>query len=112
MTIPSLAAFHQLDHHLASEGFDFSGDTAADRTNAMTARDERDSALRAAALYGGSGSGGDSSEKPALEFDPKLRPHIKASVKVLQLWLNSPTSPARSSTRPRRSPPSSAWRPW
>ena len=32
---PSLAAFYQLDHHLVSEGFDLSGDTAANRINAM-----------------------------------------------------------------------------
>ena len=82
---PSLAAFIQLERHrhLASEGFDLSGGTAADRIGAMTARAERDDDLRAAAPYGGSGSGAGSSEKNALESDPKARLHIKASTKVL-----------------------------
>ena len=33
---------------------------------------------------------GGSSGKTALDNDPKPRLHIKASVKVLQVWLNSP----------------------
>ena len=33
---------------------------------------------------------GGSSGKTALDDDPKPRLHIKASVKVLQVWLNSP----------------------
>ena len=90
VTVPSLAAFHQLDHHLASEGFDLSGDTTAKRISAMTARDKRDDDLRAAAPYGGTGSSGKGSEKTALEPNPKPRVHIKASAKVLQLWLSSP----------------------
>ena len=86
----TLAAFHQLIQHLASEGVDLSGDTAADRINAINARDARDDDLRAAAPYGGSGSGGGSSEKTALKSDPKARLHAKASAKVLQVCLNSP----------------------
>ena len=87
---PLLAAFHQLNRHFASEGFDLSGDTATDRISAIGACGARDDDLRAAAPYGGSGSGGDSSEKAALESDPKARLRIKAPVKVLQVWLNSP----------------------
>ena len=59
--------------------------------HAIAARDARDDDLRAAAPYGGSGSGGGGgSGKTALESDPKARLHVKASVKVLQVWLNSP----------------------
>ena len=90
MPAPSLAVFHQLDRHLAAEGFDLSGDTAADRISAIDARDARDDDLCAAAPYGGSGSGSGSSGKTALESDPKARLRIKASAKVLQVWLNSP----------------------
>ena len=88
VSAPSLAAFHQLDRHLAAEGFDLSGGTAAERMDAIAARDARDVDLRAAAPYGGSGSGGGNA-KTALQADPKARLHVKASVKVLQLWLNS-----------------------
>ena len=56
----------------------------------MTARDNCDGDLRSAAPYGGSGGGGGSSGKIALESDPKVRLHIKASVKVLQVWLSGP----------------------
>ena len=51
--VPSLAAFHQLDRHVAAEGFDLSGPTAEARIGAMAARNERDDDLRAAAPYGG-----------------------------------------------------------
>ena len=88
LSAPSLAAFHQLDRHLAAEGFDLSGGTAAERMDAIAARDARDVDLRAAAPYGGSGSGGGNA-KTALQADPKARLHVKTSVKVLQLWLNS-----------------------
>ena len=88
LAAPSLAALHQLDRHLAAEGFDLSGGTAAERMDAIAARDARDVDLRAAAPYGGSGSGGGNA-KTALQADPKARLHVKASVKVLQLWLNS-----------------------
>ena len=90
VTVPSLAAFHQLDRHVAAEGFDLSGPTAEARIGAMAARDERDDDLRAAAPYGGTGSGGSGAGKTALEAEPKPRLHIKATVKVLQVWLNSP----------------------
>ena len=86
---PSLAAFHQLDRHVAAEGFDLSGPTAEARIGAMAARNERDDDLRAAAPYGGSGSAGSGAGKTALEAEPKPRLHIKATVKVLQVWLNS-----------------------
>ena len=85
---PSLAAFHQLDRHLAAEGFDLSGGTASERMDAIAARDARDGDLLAAAPYGGSGSGGGNA-KTALQPDPKARLHIKTSVKVLQQYLNS-----------------------
>ena len=88
LSAPSLAAFHQLDRHLAAEGFDLSGGTASERMDAIAARDARDDDLRAAAPYGGSGSGGGNA-KTALQADPKARLHVKTSVKVLQLWLNS-----------------------
>ena len=87
--VPSLAAFHQLDRHVAAEGFDLSGPTAEARIGAMAARNERDDDLRAAAPYGGTGSGGSRAGKTALEAEPKPRLHIKATVKVLQVWLNS-----------------------
>ena len=90
VTVPSLAALHQLDRHIAAEGFDLSGPTAEARIGAMAARDERDDDLRAAAPYGGTGSGGSGAGKTALEAEPKARLHIKATVKVLQVWLNSP----------------------
>ena len=51
------------------------GGTAADRIGAMTARAERDGDLRAAAPYGGSGSGAGSSSQ-------KKRLYIKTSAKV------------------------------
>ena len=86
---PSLAAFHQLDRHVAAEGFDLSGPTAEARIDAMAARNERDDDLRAAAPYGGSGSAGGGAGKTALEADPKPRLHIKATVKLLQIFLNS-----------------------
>ena len=89
VSAPSLVAFHQLDRHLAAEGFDLSGDTASERPDAIAARDARDDDLRAAEPYGGSGSGGGSSGRTALESDPKAQLHIKVSVKVLQVWLNS-----------------------
>ena len=57
VSAPSLAAFYQLARHLAAEGYDLSGDTAADRINAIDTRDEHDDDLRASAPYGGSGSG-------------------------------------------------------
>ena len=38
----------------------------------------------------GSGGGGGGNGKPAIKSDPKPQLHVKASVKVLQLWLNSP----------------------
>ena len=85
---PSLAAFHQLDRHVAAEGFDLSGPTTEARIGAMAARNERDDDLRAAAPYGGTGSGGSGAGKTALESEPKPRLHIKATVKVLQVWLN------------------------
>ena len=56
----------------------------------MAARNERDDDPRAAAPYGGTGSGGSGAGKTALEAEPKARLHIKATVKVLQVWLNSP----------------------
>ena len=90
--IPSLAAFHQLDRHLAAEGFDLSGDTAAERIGTIGAREVRDTGIERAAPYGGAGGGsggGGGSGKTALVCDLKPRLHIKASVKVLQLWLNS-----------------------
>ena len=86
---PSLAAFHQLDRHVAAEGFDLSGPTAEARIDAMAARNERDDDLRAAAPYGGSGSAGGGAGKTALEAEPKPRLHIKATVKLLQVFLNS-----------------------
>ena len=49
MTVPSLAALHQLDRHIAAEGFDLSGHTAEADIGAMAARDERDDDLHAAA---------------------------------------------------------------
>ena len=49
VTAPSLAALHQLDRHIAAEGFDLSGHTAEARIGAMAARDERDGDLRRAA---------------------------------------------------------------
>ena len=54
----------------------------------IAARGARDADLRAAAPYGGSGSGGGNA-KTALQADPKARLHVKTSVKVLQLWLSS-----------------------
>ena len=90
VSAPSLVAFHQLDWHLAAEGFDLGGDTAADRINAIDARDARDDYLHAASPYCGSGSGSGSSGKTTLESNPKARLHNKASAKVLQMWLNSP----------------------
>ena len=90
VTAPSLAAFTQLDRHLAAVGYDLSGDTAAERMDAMAARDERDDDLRAAAPYGGTGSGGGGAGKTALDSEPKPRMHIKTTVKLLQVWLNSP----------------------
>ena len=56
--------------------------------DAIAARDARDAGLRAAAPYGGSGSGGGNATT-ALQADPKARFHVKTSVKVLQLWLSS-----------------------
>ena len=88
LSTPSLAAFHQLDRHLAAEGFDLSGGTASERMDAIAARDARDDDLLAAAPYGGSGSGGGNA-KTALQPDPKARLHIKTTVKVMQQWLNS-----------------------
>ena len=90
MTAPSLAAFTQLDRHLAAVGYDLSGGTASERMDAMAARDERDDDLRAAAPYGGTGSGGGGAGKTALDSEPKPRMHIKTTVKLLQIWLNSP----------------------
>ena len=102
VTAPSLAAFTQLDRHLAAVGYDLSGDTAAERMDAMAARDERDDDLRAAAPYGGTGSGGGGAGKTALDSEPKPRMHIKTTVKLLQVWLNSPevTGPLVYSTAP------------
>ena len=77
------------DRHLAAEDFDLSGGTASERLGVIAVRDARDDDLRAAAPYGGSGSGGGGNAKTALQADPKARLHIKTSVKVLQLWLNS-----------------------
>ena len=71
MSAPSLATFHQLDRHLAAEGFDLSGGTASERLDAIATRDARDDDLRAAAPYGSSGSGGGNA-KTALQIDPKL----------------------------------------
>ena len=90
--IPSLAAFHQLDRHLAAKGFDLCGATAADRIGAMSAREVRDTKIERAAPYGGAAAAGSSSGagKSALECDTTPRLHVKALVKVLQLWLNSP----------------------
>ena len=82
--VPALAAFHQLDRHVAVEGFDLSGPTAEARIVAMAARNERDDDLRAAAPYGGTCSGGSGAGKTALEAEPKPRLHTKATVKVLQ----------------------------
>ena len=84
LSVPSLAALHQLDRHLAAEGFDLSGTTASERMDTIAARDARDGDLRAAAPYGGSGSGGGNA-KTTLQADPKARLHVKTSVKVLQL---------------------------
>ena len=89
VTAPSLAAFTQLDRHLAAVGYDLSGDTASERMEAMAARDERDDDLRAAAPYGGTGSGGGGAGKTALDSEPKPRMHVKTAVKLLQVWLNS-----------------------
>ena len=95
---PSLAAFHQPNHHLAAKGFDLSGGTAAERIGAIVSRGVRDEEIERAAPYvgagGGSGGGGDSGEmvtryQTALVCDPEPRLHIKAPVKMLQLWLDS-----------------------
>ena len=88
---PSLAAFRQLDRLLAEKGFDLSGGTAAERVDAIFARKMRDEEIERAAPYGGAdgGSGGCAGSGTALVCDPKPRLHIKASVKVLQLWLDS-----------------------
>ena len=87
---PSLAAFSRLDRHLAAVGYDLSGGTASERMDSIAARDERDEDLRAAAPYGGTGSGGGGAGKTALDSEPKPRMHIKTTVKLLQNWLNSP----------------------
>ena len=89
VTAPSLAAFSRLDRHLAAVGYDLSGGTAAERMESIAARDERDEDLRAAAPYGGTGSGGGGAGKTALDSEPKPRMHIKTTVKLLQNWLNS-----------------------
>ena len=92
---PSLAVFHQLNRHLAAKGFDPSGGTTAERIGVIGARDVCDKEIERAAPYGGagggsSGSGGSGgSGKNALVCDPKPCLHVKAALKVLQLWLNS-----------------------
>ena len=55
----------------------------------MSVRGERDDDLRAAAPYGGTGGSGSGAGKTALEAESKARLHIKATIKVLQVWLNS-----------------------
>ena len=110
---PSLAAFHQLNQHLAPEGFDLSGATAAERIDVINARDARDDDLRAVAPYGGSGSGGGSSGKK-MRSSPTRRRGCTSRLpsRCYRCGLTAPTSLAQSSTRPSRSPRPLAWRPW
>ena len=63
----------------------------AERVDAIFARNMRDEEIERAAPYGGADgdSGGCAGNGTALVCDPKPRLHIKASVKVLQLWLDS-----------------------
>ena len=83
-TVPLLAVFHQLNHHLSAEGFDLSGPTAADRIGAMSAREVRDTEVERAAPYGGAGGGGGGSgaNKSVLVFDSKPRLHISFTATI------------------------------
>ena len=116
VTVPSLAAFHQPDRYLATEGFGLSGDTAPARIGAIGAREVRDTKIERAAPYrgagGGSGGGGGSGEK---KLNSRPTRNRVCTSRCPSRWCSSGSAaltwPARSPTRSRRSPPRSAWRP-
>ena len=88
--ISSLAAFHQLDRHLAAEGFDLSGDIAVERIGAIGAREVCDTEMERAVSYAAPAAA--AAAAAAAEnhgAQPEAGLHTKASVRVLQLWLNS-----------------------